>query len=392
MSTQRLQPVASYLARETAVLLGAEGCIIWLQDRNNPDYLICEAIYHTWLDQLPVGNRLKSGEGIAGEVFQTGKTLALAGTAVDLHTTPNANVLGSGTVRCLLAVPIMSDGSPIGVIELVNKRDCVFDEDDQKLAEALAAAAAATICSARLVKSLQRQVNDLQVRNDDLDAFAHSVAHDLQNPLSQIVGFAQLLEFKLEMLSDDERKYVVNALTSSANKMSSIIQELLLLASVRKTDVTAETLQMEAIVANALRRLEHLISKANAELILPETWPTVLGYAPWVEEVWENYLSNAVKYGGDPPRIELGSAEEPYGMARFWVRDNGAGFDADVKAKLFAPFSRPREGMQNHPRNGHGLGLSIVRRIVEKLGGKVEAECIAGEGTVFSFTLPVVKD
>ena len=95
-------------------------------------------------------------------------------------------------------------------------------------------------------------------------------------------------------------------------------------------------LDMAQVVAEALGRVEEMASDASAIITKPDVWPTVLGYAPWIEEVWVNYMSNAIRYGGSPPRIELGATPEPVGgfddaggaprgMVRFWVRDNGAG-------------------------------------------------------------------
>jgi signal transduction histidine kinase len=149
-------------------------------------------------------------------------------------------------------------------------------------------------------------------------------------------------------------------------------------------------LDMAAIIAEVQQRLAYMIEEYQAELVLPASsaWPTALGYAPWVEEVWANYLSNAIKYGGQPPRLELGATvlEEAKGMVRFWVHDNGPGLEPEEQAKLFTPFTQ----LNQVQAKGHGLGLSIVRRIVEKLGGQVnvESEGIPGRGCVFSFALP----
>jgi signal transduction histidine kinase len=127
-----------------------------------------------------------------------------------------------------------------------------------------------------------------------------------------------------------------------------------------------------------------MIRDWQAVVKLPPEWPPVSGYAPWVEEVWVNYLSNALKYGGRPPRIELGAQPQPDGMVRFWIHDNGSGLTPADQARLFAPFTR-----LNRARGiGHGLGLSIVRRIVEKLGGQVGVESQPGQGSTFFFTLP----
>ena len=110
-----------------------------------------------------------------------------------------------------------------------------------------------------------------------------------------------------------------------------------------------------------------------------------MGYGPWVEEVWTNDISNAIHYGGQPPRVELGATVEGENRVRFWVRDNGPGLTPKEQARLFMPFERLNQAQIK----GHGLGLSIVRRIVEKLGGQVGVHSVPGEGSTFSFTLPV---
>jgi two-component system sensor histidine kinase/response regulator len=137
-------------------------------------------------------------------------------------------------------------------------------------------------------------------------------------------------------------------------------------------------------VREALQRLTHVIEKHEVEVVVPKTWPVAVGYAPWIEEVWVNYLDNAIKYGGRPPRVELGAQELPDGKVRFWVRDNGPGLLPEEQGRLFRPFTR----LDQAHTKGHGLGLSIVRRIVEKLDGEVGVESEDGEGSVFSFTLP----
>jgi signal transduction histidine kinase len=166
-------------------------------------------------------------------------------------------------------------------------------------------------------------------------------------------------------------------------KMTNTIDELLLLAGVRKMEVGMIPLDMASIAAEALQQLGDMIEEHQAEITLPETWPVALGHGPWVEAVWVNYLSNAIKYGGHPPRVELGATVQSDGRVCFWVRDNGAGISPEEQARLFKPFTR----IDQVSTKGHGLGLSIVQRIVSKLGGQVGVESEIDQGSVFSFTL-----
>ncbi len=247
----------------------------------------------------------------------------------------------------------------------------------------------------RIDEALRQRTLELQVRNEELDAYAHTVAHDLRNPLSLIRGFAEFLS--VDGATAAEQEQCITTILRMAGKMSSIIDELLLLSEVRKAEVAIAPLDMPQIVAEARECLLPMIQTYQSEIVIASdsecgqeasmsAWPAALGHGPWVEEVWTNYLSNAIKYGGRPPRVELGAAAQADGMVRFWVRDNGPGIAREDQRQLFAPFLM----LDKTRASGHGLGLSIVRHIVEKLGGQVgvESDGVLGRGSVFFFTLP----
>jgi two-component system sensor histidine kinase/response regulator len=223
-----------------------------------------------------------------------------------------------------------------------------------------------------------------------------------------MVGFARLLEEDYGTLPNEKRCDLLHTIAQSGHKMSNIIDELLLLARLRGAEVEMKPLDMASIVAEAWQRLVYMIEEYQAEIILPDAWPVALGHGAWIEEVWANYLSNALKYSGRPPRVELGFSiadlgfpildslpmPQPKGIQSkienqkskivYWVRDNGPGLTPEEQARLFTPFTR----LDQVRVKGHGLGLSIVRRIVEKLGGEVGVESQVGRGSLFWFTLP----
>jgi PAS domain S-box-containing protein len=216
----------------------------------------------------------------------------------------------------------------------------------------------------------------------ELDAFAHTVAHDLKNQLSYVVGFAEVLVAEYADLDPATVRDSLTTIAGSARKMARIIDALLLLASARQMEIETHGLDMGAVVDQARERVAPLIERTGATLTLPARWPRAVGHAPWVEEVWVNYLSNALKYGGDPPHVVLGAHAEAE-QVRFWIRDDGTGLTPEQQARLFTPFTQFSER-----RQGHGLGLSIVKRIVERLDGRVGVESAVGQGSTFYFTLP----
>ncbi|MCK6684080.1 MAG: hybrid sensor histidine kinase/response regulator [Thermoanaerobaculia bacterium] len=242
----------------------------------------------------------------------------------------------------------------------------------------------ASLASKRMLDLERAYAKELLERNQELDAFAHTVAHDLKNPLGALIGYAEMAIDDFGCTPGDEQLDSLRRILQCGTKMKSIVDELLLLAGVRKQEVSCTRLDMGSITREACQRLRHLWDGSPVAIAEPGHWPAALGYGPWVEEVWVNYVSNAFKYGGQPPRIELGADELPAGMVRFWVKDNGPGLSPDERARLFVPFTR----LNQANLKGHGLGLSIVRRIVEKLGGKAGVESDGKTGSTFYFTLP----
>ena len=238
---------------------------------------------------------------------------------------------------------------------------------------------AITIAMARFADMME-----LRKLNADLDAYAHTVAHDLKNPLSGLVSAADYLVQEGDNVPREDMSQYLQIIARSAHTMNDIIDDLLLMAEARGMEVRLEPLDMGYIVAEARKSLAWMIEEYHAQLDIPAEWPTSMGHASWVEGVWVNYLSNAIKYGGRPPSLELGGSVQPDGMTRFWVADNGPGIPVEQQTAIFDPFKQ----LDSKRVGGHGLGLSIVQRIIEKLGGKVGVESEAGKGSTFYFTLP----
>jgi PAS domain S-box-containing protein len=219
----------------------------------------------------------------------------------------------------------------------------------------------------------------------DLDAYARSVAHDLKNPVSNLISFCELI--KTSLIQNDLKgvNEMLNMLEVQSYKINNIINDLLLLSRIRKEDIQIVPVETGNVVKEALARLNQIITDSNARIEKPDIWLAVYGHPQWVEQIFVNLIGNAIKYGGKPPVIKIGFETESESMTRFWIKDNGNGLPPESIAKLFNDFER----LGKKDIEGHGLGLSIVKRIVQKLGGdiKVESANKPGEGCTFSFTL-----
>ena len=385
-ATLDLRQVLSRLMQAATEMTRAQAGSVWLWDKERAGDLICRAVYHPEFDHLLVGQRLGIGQGIVGWVAQNGKSALVPSAQDDRRFYSGIDAQTGFRTESLLTVPLRVRDTIIGVLQIINKLDGTFDQHDLALAETLAGPAAIAIDNAQLVEALREFSATLQARNQELDAFAHTVAHDLKAPLTPLLGLVEDLQQNYASLPSQSIERHLQLIAASGHKMNNIIDELLLLAEVRKAEIQRRPMDMACIVAQACQRLADMCEKHQAVITLPGAWPMAVGHAPWIEQVWVNYLSNAIKYGGRPPRIELGAELQADGQVRFWVRDNGPGLTPENQARLFVPFTR----LDQTRAQGQGLGLSIVRRIVEKLGGSVgvQSDGIAGCGSLFYFTLP----
>jgi len=392
-SSLRLDPLLKKIVETASELTNCEGASIFLLDPKN-GYLYFRAttaVSSNLLTKVPVPLE----DSIAGKIQSSEQPLIVH----DVQSYPSFyknidQILGFKS-NSLIGVPLKIKTHCIGVLEAVNKKgNQEFSELDVDTLVILASHAAITIENARLYESvinqaelLEQQVEErtakLKARNEELTAYDQTVAHDLKNILTHITLYAENLRDYSDRVSDEEFNSNLDSISDISFKMSNIIEELLLLSGVRNTEVQSSPIDMTGIVNEAQKRLELMIKQNNIEIKLPKKWPKAFGYAPWVEEVWFNYISNAIKYGGLPPLIELGSTQRSDGTVIYWIKDNGQGIPKEKQQELFVRFTSSKKDFSM----GHGLGLSIVKRIIDKLGGQVGVESEEGQGSRFFFTL-----
>lgn len=220
---------------------------------------------------------------------------------------------------------------------------------------------------------------------EDLEAFGYAIIHDLKQPLSILQMSTNLMRKYQEHGMHDKHANQLARIDTTVERMASILDGLVIFAQTRhQRNVPLEPLDMTTIVESVLDSLATEIDQQNVEIHYSQLSSNALGYPQWVEQVWLNYLVNAIKYGGTPPCIHVGSTVQDNGTIKFWVRDNGIGIPQSKVGSLFLPFSR----IQQIKAQGHGLGLSIVNQIVQKLGGDVGVTGNEdGIGSCFFFTL-----
>lgn len=376
----------------TEHLPASGGASILLWDQAQESYSVSASSVSEQMSST-VQRRVREEGGATRWIIDNRQPVVVNDIAADpFHANP---ILREHGLHAYIGVPVLAENVCLGVLYALDKLTQDYTSNDVDFLLTLAARAGAAISKVQLYERLREtnlllhnQATDLVVRNTDLDAFAHTVAHDLKNPLTSIIGYAEMLLDDYALLSDDERLEFLGYIAGRGQKMRQIVDELLLMSQISSREVPLVPVEMGPVLKEVCHRLDEVRRQRAAVIHLPECWPRILGYTPWLEEVWTNYLSNALKYGGSPPEVWFGSEAQADGFVRFWVKDNGAGLSEAQQSHLFQPFSRLHTGQEE----GHGLGLSIVRRIVEKCGGSVGVESAPGAGSTFWFTLPQVEE
>lgn len=224
---------------------------------------------------------------------------------------------------------------------------------------------------------------DLKSRNRDLEEFNQVVAHDLNTMVTGIMGLSEILVDSHRDLDAVQLKRNLQAISARSRDLARVIRELLIFARLDKSEVEKGEFNSRQVVVHAVGRLAFETRDTGAAIDIDPGLAPAVGYAPWVEEVWYNLIANAIKHGGEDPEIRVRSRVAG-GVVRFMVEDSGPGVPEPLVESLFDPESDRRGRIVK----GHGLGLGIVARIIEKLDGRVGIDLPDAGGSVFWFELP----
>lgn len=235
-----------------------------------------------------------------------------------------------------------------------------------------------------LEKRVIERTRSLEYANRELEAFSYSVSHDLRAPLRAVVGFANILiEDFGEKLGEDGQR-ILRVIENNSLKMGSLIDDLIGFALIGKQDLVTQTIDMNALVNATINELQ-LREHSSLEIDVSPL-PSAKCDAKLITQVLKNLLSNAMKYSAlnPEPKISIEGKREN-GHIVYSIKDNGVGFDMKYYDKLFGVFQR----LHSNPEfDGIGIGLALVKRIIDKHGGRIWAEGIINDGATFSFSLP----
>ncbi|HOI39652.1 MAG TPA: ATP-binding protein [Methanobacterium sp.] len=239
-----------------------------------------------------------------------------------------------------------------------------------------------------LNRQLQKQSEKLEDANQELEAFAYSVSHDLRVPLRAIDGFSRILVEDYEDKLDEEGIRLLNIVRENTAKMGHLIDDILLLSRASRQEMVLNEIDMAALARSVYDEFQTDVTDRDVEFTVGDI-PNAYGDRAMLGQVFQNLIGNAIKFtrNKNPAIIEVGGEKEGKEIV-YYVKDNGAGFDMKYINKLFGLFQRLHSPEEFE---GTGVGLSIVQRVIRRHGGSVWGEGAVGEGATIYFTLPKDK-
>jgi PAS domain S-box-containing protein len=308
---------------------------------------------------------------------------------------PNHEMLeGHLPIRSYLAAPIVSrSGEVLGGLFFGHSTSGKFTEQHEAILTGVAAQAAIAMDNAQLFEQsqwiqneLRRSNEELRRANQDLETFAYSASHDLQEPLRTVALSAQLLERRSGEQLDADAQQFLDAIVQGTDRMRTLIRDVLSYATATKyAEGPPQSVDSASVLAAVLENLKGLIEQSGA-VITSSGLPVLLVHENRLAQVFQNLISNALKYRREEaPRVHI-SAVERDGWSMFSVVDNGIGVDREFANQIFGLFKRLHT-RDKYP--GSGIGLAICQRIVEQYGGRIWLErSVPGQGSTFCFTFP----
>lgn len=334
-------------------------------------------------------------QGVIWQVVETGKPLLIKNYAEHPNALP---IFSHPAIGEVIFFPIIdSQEKTIAILTLENRS---IPEISQKIQPDLIVVACRIIglclekiqfkeklqyLNKNLDTLIKKRTLDLESANQELESFSYSLVHDLRAPVRHIYSFVKLIEKRLKQgktIDDPEVNDYFNIVENSHKKIEKIIDSLLILSSLSKKSFTSELVDFNKLVKNIINYHQEEIKAENRQIEwLVSELPIIKGDPNLLQLLWQNLISNAVKFTkkSAPARIDIGFSDEI-----FYIKDNGVGFNMAYQHKLFEPLERLHSEFEF---SGTGIGLSIVKRIIEHHNGNIWAEARKNVGATFFFKL-----
>ncbi|MBD2021280.1 PAS domain S-box protein [Leptolyngbya sp. FACHB-36] len=295
-------------------------------------------------------------------------------------------------MRSVLIVALLVEGDLIGDLYLLANEPSAFDVESQEIAQEVANQLAVVIQQTRLREQLQSYTEELEQRVaertaalqeaiEGLEAFNYSASHDLRAPLRAMQGLSQALLEDYGSELDSTARLYAQEITNSAQQADQLVNDLLSYGRLSQADIAIQPLNLTLLVADVLTQIQDELHRCNAEVVVDQPLPEVLGHRTTLAQALLNLITNAVKFvpTHQHPQVRIW-ADSRDRLVRLWVEDNGIGIHPQYHDRIFQAFERLHT-TEAYP--GTGVGLAIVRKGIERMGGRVGVESELGQGSRF---------
>lgn len=379
-STLDFPAVLQVLMEKVSAYLPHCAIHIWLV---NPESKQLERTASLNIDDAAWKRRpLEKDPPLVTEVMTSRMPVIVANVQSDPRTLDPEFYRGQGLVS-YLGVPLVAKGEAVGDLVLLTREERHFSNEEIEFLCTLTGPAAIAIHNSQLYEQIRRQAAELERSNTELEQFAYVASHDLQEPLRMITGYTKLLAKRYKGKLDKDADDFIGFAVDGAQRMHSLIQDLLILSRVGTRGKEFAPTDCEMVLSDTLVNLQAAIQESNAT-ITHDPLPNVMADSGQLAQVFQNLIGNAIKYRGARAPLVHVSCQSRANEWLFSVKDNGIGIDPKHAERVFVMFQRLHT-RREYP--GTGIGLALCKKIVERHGGKIWVESQEGAGATFYFTL-----
>jgi PAS domain S-box-containing protein len=390
-STLELSNILQKVAELSVRLINADTATVSLMSEDGQT----QTDVYNYNEEPELNITLPKGSGLTWLAYESGKPVIVDEYAKHPNALPEWSISG---LHAFMAFPIILGEKKLGSLALFNRNPTrKFSQRDFQLIEAIAGETAVAIQNARLFEALQKELDerrrverereamyhDLEAKNAELERFTYTVSHDLKSPLVTIAGFLGFLEDDIRKGESERIRRTILRIHEAALKMHRLLDELLELSRVGRLANPSAEVSLSELAEEAVELTQGQLVARQVEVQVEAGLPVVFVDRVRMVEVLQNLIVNATKFMGGQahPLIEIG-AQTIHGQTTFFVRDNGVGIAPEYHKKVFGLFDKLDPGSE-----GTGIGLALVKRIVEVHGGTIWIESELGKGATFFFTL-----
>jgi GAF domain-containing protein len=395
-STLNLEDVLQTIAKRATQLTETAGCVIWEYDKPREEFRLRVSHYTDDSDAAILPARggvttISKGQGLTTQVMEERQPVQILDIAVEgAYESPVRKPLIDAGHRALLGVPLLSEDEVVGVLAVTRKTPGEFDPEVIRLLSTFANQSALAIQNARLFQDIEEKSRQLEAASQHKSEFLANMSHELRTPLNAIIGFSEVLTERMFGDLNEKQEEYLKDISSSGTHLLSLINDILDLSKIEagRMELELTDFDLPTALENALTLVRERAGRRNIilQMSVDKRLGEVRADERKIRQVVLNLLSNSIKFTPEGGRIEVAAVPKD-GLVEVSVSDTGVGIVPEEQEAVFEEFRQV--GTAEKKAEGTGLGLTLCRKFIELHGGRIWVKSQVGEGSTFTFTIPV---